>query len=186
MNYMLFALNSMAANKERKSKNFVPGRIDSSTMKIDIYHGDEYHIKGKYAVVYSPANLEHFNGKGCCITIVSSNGVNGNLPLPLLIIDEYFNHLSENAKQYMICHEFGHLISGHLDELISAVRAGQTEPFTPTRSFVQECEADMNAVRLMGKENTLAAMKECILVFEDVANVREMGQRAEYIKYNAI
>jgi len=185
MNQMLFSLNAEAIRDEKSKDGFVPGRIDSTLMPVDIYDGSMYHIRGKYAVAHSPANLEHFGGKGCCITVISGNGINGLMPLPLLITDEYFAHLSTNAQRYLICHEFGHLVNGHLDDIIKAVREGRIIKFAPVRSFREECEADMNAVRLLGKDNTLAAMRECIAIFEDVANVKEMGERAEYVKYNA-
>lgn len=35
---------------------------------------------------------------------------------PIILVDDYFECLSDNAKQFVLYHELGHYVKGHLDE----------------------------------------------------------------------
>ncbi len=84
---------------------------------------------------------------------------------PTIIVDRFFEQLSDRGRRFILAHEAGHLHYGHLGpEAEAAVLQSESADFEGSvlrnRNIEKEYCADAFAAQLNGKRNTIAAMKE--------------------------
>ncbi len=85
-------------------------------------------------------------------------------PYVTLITDCLYDKLSENAKRFVQAHEAGHILAEDLgteQEIRESVAGLDIDGIiTKTRDIRKEYVADEHAVKVLGKKNTLKAMRE--------------------------
>ena len=82
-----------------------------------------------------------------------------------LITDHLYDQLSQTGKDFILAHETGHIVLGHIGTASEAngAIASATEMdglIQKTRNIQREFEADAFAVSVLGKDKVLNAMKE--------------------------
>ena len=110
---------------------------------------------------------------GACTTMLQFGNWFHNEMVPVIFLTEEFASLPRLVKTYIILHEKGHHVLGHIN-------GGMKK-----RNIEKEIEADLYAVSKLGKENVIAAMKIFGQNNLHGKGNREMKKRIQAIKDRA-
>lgn len=77
--------------------------------------------------------------------------------IPMIVVDDYFYSLSDNAKAFIIGHELGHFHNEHEKQYESYVR-----------KIDDEFEADEYGAKLVGYQSAIFAIEEIEDMFKDL------------------
>lgn len=142
--------------------------IDSLKITYDMKDDDGFIVLTDDTVVYGSGFT------GACTTMLQFGNWFHNEMVPVIFITEEFASLSRLVKTYIILHEKGHHVLGHMNN------GGMKK-----RNIEKEIEADLYAASKLGKENVIAAMKIFGQNNLHGKGKREMKKRIQAIKDRA-
>ena len=96
--------------------------------------------------------------------------------VPMIVVDDYFRFLTPNTKQFTLLHELGHY-NKQLDILVNG-----TDEY---RNIELEFEADEYAMSILGKEKSIAALKEIEYMINEMgcgSVCKEIASRIENLE----
>ena len=105
----------------------------------------------------------------------------------IILTDSNFETMSEDAKRFMLLHETGHQVYGHIEQLMGM---DQEEILETRMNYIEEgkvmpieLEADAYALNFMTKEQVYNALDEIQKVMEEnfVDDEGEVALRKEFI-----
>ena len=131
--------------------------------------------------LYAP---DHVKMHGCGIALVKKDWV-GN---PVILVDDTFMLMSQNARQFFIGHEKAHIFIGHLDDNEEKFGTGMFSnmKYVSHRkkeekkygASMQEVEADVACASAMGVDNAIKALEEAI---ECTGESKELRARIQHL-----
>ena len=91
--------------------------------------------------------------------------VEDNVAVPTVIVDEFFDHISDRGQRFFLAHEAGHLRHGDIgtpEDAVASLSTGSTieGSVIRNRNIEQEFLADQYAAKMVGKREAILAMKE--------------------------
>ena len=141
--------------------------IDSLKITYDMKDDDGFIVLTDDTVVYGSGFT------GACTTMLQFGNWFHNEMVPVIFLTKEFASLPRLVKTYIIWHEKGHYVLGHMN-------GGMKK-----RNIEKEIEADLYAVSKLGKENVIAAMKIFGQNNLHGKGKREMKKRVQAIKDRA-
>lgn len=142
-------INSLKESKKVIRESYNLGKvggfenyINSLNITYDLKDSDGFIVLTDDTVVYGSGFT------GACTTMLQFGNWFHNEMVPVIFLTKEFASLPRLVKSYIILHEKGHHVLGHMSN------GGMTK-----RDIEKEIEADLYAVSKLGKENVIAAMK---------------------------
>lgn len=157
-------MNQYRMNKEFKGAKILPRYFYPSDAKEKGYILDK-----------NPGLLVNSSVSFAGMQVMQTHDIFTGCPVYTAIIstDDNFDLLSDNTKEFIIQHELGHF--DHKDLITGVVG----------RQIALECEADMHAALVIGKDNAINALKElrkmCVFSIEITKRINHI-KRMEGLK----
>ena len=155
-------------------------KVDKLTGRDTFKYGDEYEMEILgHKVLYNPIMM----GKAAVAGVTPS--IFGNEEK--IYVDKIFLSLSENTKKFVVAHELGHLVNGHMKgSLVKLIMLNSFRGFVCSLNPAtqREFEADRYALHFLSKEDCISALKELSTIklgvvakLEFILRIREMERR---------
>lgn len=141
--------------------------INSLKLTYDLIDEDGFIVVTDNTVVYGSGFT------GACTTMLRFGNLFHSEMVPVIFLTEEFASLPKLVKSYIVLHEKGHHVLGHINNGMSK------------RDIEKEIEADLYAVSKLGKEEVIAAMKIFGQNNLHGKSKREMKKRIQAIKDRA-
>ena len=106
-------------------------------------------ICDKINIFYAPDSLEKF---GYSIAMIGRSFRD----IPEIMVDDYFFELSDECKKFVLLHEIGHYVLGHLEDKPRTLKEYIScflDKILPNRFPIEEQEADYYAYNKLDEEN---------------------------------
>ena len=183
MKYVLIESISASVDYVNRLKTKMPEDLDNNYSTEGEFYGYNYRgigtIEGFRVVKATSLMKNSFICYGGVYTDFPTEG--GKYTNTVITIDNNFDTLSTNAKRFMLYHEVGHLKDPRGFEIL------QEEAFTRglEENFISDGEkiADNYAVSIIGKKNSVKALKEILSQIEGTfLNTGELEERIKRIK----
>ena len=142
--------------------------INSLKLTYDLIDEDGFIVVTDDTIVYGSGFT------GACTTMLQFGNWFHSEMVPVIFLTKEFASLPRLVKSYIILHEKGHHVLGHMSN------GGMKK-----RDIEKEIEADLYAVSKLGKENVIAAMKIFGQNNLHGKGNREMKKRIQAIKDRA-
>lgn len=137
--------------------------VDGDTLSDQVHEMHHLILPGEIKCLHVESSLiVNHVGAVMALMTVTTDGEDAELTL---ITDLLYNELSNQGKRFILAHEAGHIVNGHIKcadgKKAVAATASELNGLIPrTRSIRKEYEADQYAVKVLGRDNVIDAMTE--------------------------
>lgn len=137
--------------------------IDGDTLSDQVHAMHHLILPGEIKCLHVESSLiVNHVGAVMALMTITTDGEDSELTL---ITDLLYNELSDQGKSFILAHEAGHIVNGHIKcadgkKAVAATASELNGLITRTRSIRKEYEADQYAVKVLGRDNVIDAMTE--------------------------